>query len=96
MTTSLFAAAAARKIFNPGDTLSASADGTNGTPDLRGYFIRGRGNVGTGAAGNDPSGGRAAAPITDGTNGIPRTSTETRPKNVALTDINCYGQEMVA
>ncbi len=107
----------------------APADGTNGTPDLRGLFVRGRDNVGTGAAGNDPSGSRAIGslqadafqghrhsqnlgsvintatgggeavgggtfqqfalvigdPITDGTNGTPRTSSESRPKNVALT-----------
>jgi len=36
----------------------APADGSNGTPDLRGQFIRGRDDVGTGAAGNDPSGVR--------------------------------------
>lgn len=36
----------------------APADGTNGTPDLRGVFIRGRDDVGTGAAGNDPAGAR--------------------------------------
>lgn len=37
----------------------APADGTNGTPDLRGLFIRGRDDFGTGAAGNDPAGVRA-------------------------------------
>ncbi|MBI3395060.1 MAG: tail fiber protein [Spirochaetia bacterium] len=37
----------------------APADGTNGTPDLRGQFIRGRDDIGTGAGGNDPSGARA-------------------------------------
>ncbi len=37
----------------------APADGTNGTPDLRGVFIRGLDDFGTGAAGNDPSGVRA-------------------------------------
>lgn len=37
----------------------APADGTNGTPDLRGMFIRGRDDVGTGAGGNDPDGSRA-------------------------------------
>ena len=94
--------------------------------------MRGRDNVGTGAAGNDPSGNRAignlqtdafqghwhlpslgtrfleytstsniasgggnangefqstatGSPTTDGANGTPRTATETRPKNVALT-----------
>lgn len=36
----------------------APADGTNGTPDLRGVFIRGRDDFGTGAAGNDPAGVR--------------------------------------
>lgn len=34
----------------------APADGSNGTPDLRGAFVRGRDDVGTGAAGRDPSG----------------------------------------
>jgi hypothetical protein len=101
----------------------APADGTNGTPDLRGLFVRGRDNVGTGAAGNDPSGIRAignlqadafqghqhtvdgtsaggsginvngvggiglptTSTVSDGSNGTPRTSNETRPKNVALT-----------
>ncbi len=110
----------------------APADGTNGTPDLRGVFIRGLDDVGTGAAGNDPSGVRslgnlqgdifqghyhnlsdgnlmqlslttfmgtgastgwwtvtvgpyATNPTNDGTNGPPRTGSETRPKNVALT-----------
>ncbi len=107
----------------------APADGTNGTPDLRGVFVRGRDSVGIGAAGNDPSGSRSIGnlqadafqghrhsqnlgsvvntntgggesvgggtfqqfalvigdPITDGTNGTPRTASETRPKNVALT-----------
>jgi len=28
------------------------ADGTNGTPDLRGRFVRGRDDMGTGAGGN--------------------------------------------
>ncbi|MBL8020170.1 MAG: phage tail protein [Leptospirales bacterium] len=37
----------------------APADGTNGTPDLRGHFIRGRDDAGTGPAGNDPGGSRA-------------------------------------
>ncbi|MBL8020169.1 MAG: tail fiber protein [Leptospirales bacterium] len=37
----------------------APADGTNGTPDLRGQFIRGRDDAGTGPAGNDPAGSRA-------------------------------------
>lgn len=36
----------------------APADGTNGTPDLRGQFIRGRDDVGTGPAGMDPDGSR--------------------------------------
>ncbi len=35
------------------------ADGTLGTPDLRGQFIRGRDDAGTGAAGVDPDGARA-------------------------------------
>ncbi len=35
------------------------ADGSNSTPDLRGLFIRGRDDFGTGAAGRDPSGVRA-------------------------------------
>jgi len=104
----------------------APADGTNGTPDLRGMFIRGRDDIGTGAAGNDPGGVRGLGnfqldafqghrhqtlayhdggaghtdsgtiffgysnidstnPITDGVNGVPRISNETRPKNVSLT-----------
>lgn len=114
----------------------APADGTNGTPDLRGQFIRGRNDVGTGARSDgfeDPAGNRAigdalqsdafqghfhglsvpgfllagdgtmdvmneagpylrgqnsvtiGVPISDGSNGSPRTATETRPKNVALT-----------
>lgn len=37
------------------------ADGTNGTPDLRGVFIRGLDNLGTGAAGRDPWGVRGLA-----------------------------------
>ncbi len=36
----------------------AAADGTNGTPNLRGLFIRGRDDAGTGPAGNDPGGSR--------------------------------------
>ena len=107
------------------------ADGTNGTPDLRGRFIRGMDNMGVGAANVDPqsairtlgheqmdafqghwhsagsnnsgvpslnfgpgfsenSNDRAKPtapaqdPITDGTNGSPRTSSETRPRNVSL------------
>ncbi len=35
------------------------ADGTNGTPDLRGLFVRGRDDFGTGPAGRDPGGVRA-------------------------------------
>ena len=112
-----------------------AADGTNSTPDLRGQFIRGLNNFGTGARGDgneDPNGGArtlgdyqadafqghyhdatgiddfygnrpgglatalppgsnnagseptTGAPITDGTNGAPRTTSETRVKNVAL------------
>ncbi len=41
----------------------APADGTNGTPDLRGQFVRGRDNVGTGAAGKDPAGSRLAGSV---------------------------------
>lgn len=107
----------------------APADGTNGTPDLRGVFIRGRDDIGTGAAGNDPAGVRALGnlqldafqghwhsgpsmmgryigggafnapagvdiqtvtanagdPIPDASTITPRTATETRPKNIALT-----------
>lgn len=109
----------------------APADGTNGTPDLRGLFLRGRNDVGTGARadGNqDPAGNRVIGnlqldafqghrhnvshntgqntgiaapggagadgpagvitildPITDGTNGAPRTANETRSRNVAVT-----------
>ncbi|TGM01698.1 phage tail protein [Leptospira jelokensis] len=37
----------------------APADGTNGTPDLRGVFVRGRDDIGTGPANQDPSGPRA-------------------------------------
>ncbi len=39
----------------------APADGTNGTPDLRGVFIRGRDDLGTaaGAANRDPGGSRS-------------------------------------
>lgn len=112
----------------------APADGTNGTPDLRGRFVRGLDDAGTGAAGVDPDGVRAPGnlqldafqghlhqrnsshlelvilktgggwfpsgsafngydasdlnttgnPLSDGTNGTPRTSSETRPTNVAL------------
>ena len=112
-----------------------AADGTNSTPDLRGQFIRGLNNFGTGARGdgnedpnggartlgdyqadafqghyhdalgvddfygNRPGGGATAlpagsnnagsepttgAPISDGTNGTPRTASETRVKNVGL------------
>lgn len=113
-----------------------AADGTSSTPDLRGQFIRGLNNFGTGARsdGNqDPAGARslgayqadafqghyhkvyriagvgstdsinheagdrdptswtnyggalqARTPISDGTHGTPRISSETRPKNVAL------------
>lgn len=108
----------------------APADGTNGTPDLRGVFVRGRNDAGTGARADgyqDPAGSRAIGdtqadafqghrfnlgvygnvpslgsalatssdvyngvtqtgdPVSDGTNGSPRTASETRPKNVALT-----------
>ncbi|TGM36385.1 phage tail protein [Leptospira levettii] len=37
----------------------APADGTNGTPNLRGAFVRGRDDIGTGAAGRDEAGSRA-------------------------------------
>ncbi|MCW7461413.1 phage tail protein [Leptospira limi] len=36
----------------------APADGTNGTPNLRGAFVRGRDDIGTGAAGRDEAGSR--------------------------------------
>ncbi|EHQ05808.1 Tail Collar domain protein [Leptonema illini DSM 21528] len=36
----------------------APADGNDGTPDLRGRFVRGRDDAGTGAAGRDPDGVR--------------------------------------
>ncbi len=39
------------------------ADGGNGSPDLRGRFIRGRDDMGTGAAGNDSGGTRAVGDI---------------------------------
>lgn len=115
----------------------AVADGTNGTPDLRGRFIRGMDDVGAGPAGVDPDsatrtlgsdqldafqghlhsspsasflvstggwylvtgglGGQLYSstpttgnPANDGTNGNPRTSSETRPRNVAL--IYCMRQ----
>ena len=162
MTTGLFAAAAAMKVFSAGEVISSAeinqnfaiaapegavmafyladcpegwtvADGENGTPDLRGRFIRGMDNMGVGAANVDPdsatrglgdeqldafqshlhwrnsshhpeaylhmSGGtltyvvgpwstvlatHTGEPSTHGTNGDPRTSTETRPRNVAL------------
>ena len=112
-----------------------AADGNNSTPRLRGMFLRGLNDFGTGARadGNqDPNGGArtlgdyqadafqghyhdatgiddfygnrpgglatalppgsnnagseptTGAPITDGTNGTPRTTSETRVKNVAL------------
>ncbi len=113
-----------------------AADGTNGTPDLRGQFIRGLNNfnslAGTRADGNqDPNGGartlgdyqadafqghrhgafgindfygnrpgggatalpggatagsqpETGNPVTDTTNGTPRTTDETRVKNVGL------------
>ncbi len=113
-----------------------AADGTNGTPDLRGVFVRGLNDFGTGtrADGNqDPAGARALLsfqndafqghrhqtlshwynqvgagaqggaginlddsshntidPVSDGTNGTPRTATETRVKNVGL--IYCQRQ----
>lgn len=46
----------------------APADGTNGTPDLRGVFIRGRDDLGTaaGAASRDPGGNRAVADALQG------------------------------
>lgn len=114
----------------------AAADGTNGTPDLRGRFVRGLNDFGTGAgtvsvdpaglrslgglqldafqghriglstmqklsgaiSGADNAGGYQTASfhndtspypspaiiVSDGTNGNPRTSSETRPVNVAL------------
>ncbi|KAB2928982.1 MAG: tail fiber protein [Leptonema illini] len=161
MTTGLFAAAAAMKVFSAGEVISATelnrnfaisapegaimafnlaecpegwaaADGNNGTPDLRGRFIRGLNDFGTGASSVDPAGLRAlrnvqddafqghwhwrntshteeaylqtaggglsysfgpfssvgatytGEPVTDGTNGNPRTAKETRPVNVGL------------
>lgn len=85
MTTGLFAAAAAMKVFSAGEVISsaelnrnfaisapegaimafnlaecpegwAAADGDNGTPDLRGRFIRGLNDFGTGASSVDPAG----------------------------------------
>lgn len=41
----------------------AVADGTGGTPDLRGQFIRGRDDAGTGPAGVDPAGSRAIGDV---------------------------------
>lgn len=106
----------------------AVADGTNGTPDLRGRFIRGMDNMGVGAANVDPQsairtlgheqmdafqghrhgmvngntgngvGNNAVGlfynyfttpsmvgdPTADASGIAPRTSSETRPRNVAL------------
>jgi len=158
ITTTLFAAAAAMKVFSAGEVISAAdlnrnftmaapegavmafylsacpdgwtpADGSPGTPDLRGRFIRGLNDFGTGAGtvSVDPAGTRALGSlqtdafqghwhelfgnfelggpdfgfniharqtyhsstavrraVTDGENGEPRTSTETRPVNVGL------------
>lgn len=159
LTTGLFAAAAAMKVFSAGEVISATdlnrnfamaapegavmafyladcpegwavADGTNGTPDLRGRFIRGMDNMGVGAANVDPqsairtlgheqmdafqghwhtfdqtlrvqnvalfggadgpnygpadSNNQVKGPITDPDSGPVRTSSETRPRNVAL------------
>lgn len=106
-----------------------AADGTNGAPDLRGRFIRGLNNFGTGTVTIDPDGGRSLGseqldafqghwhtlssnvtasgdtvpvvstgftlsgeladgqvrqPISDGTNGEPRVTSETRPRNIGL------------
>ncbi len=44
----------------------APADGTNGTPNLRGMFIRGRDDVGTGPALVDPDGSRAIGALPQG------------------------------
>ncbi|WP_143464806.1 phage tail protein [Leptonema illini] len=112
------------------------ADGTNGTPDLRGRFIRGMDNMGVGAANVDPqsairtlgheqmdafqghrhsplggsfwghtapgsygpasgayywgSSSKTGDPTADASGIAPRTSTETRPRNVAL--IYCMRQ----
>ena len=40
-----------------------AADGTGGTPDLRGRFVRGRDDAGTGAGGNDPDGVRGLGAV---------------------------------
>jgi len=40
-----------------------AADGTSGTPDLRGRFVRGRDDAGTGAGGNDPDGVRGLGAV---------------------------------
>lgn len=92
ITTTLFAAAAAMKVFSAGEVISATelnrnftmaapegavmafylsacpegwtpADGSPGTPDLRGRFIRGLNDFGTGVASVDPQGMRALGSV---------------------------------
>lgn len=94
LTTGLFAAAAAMKVFSAGEVISATelnrnfaisapegaimafnlaecpegwaaADGNNITPDLRGRFIRGLNDFGTGASSVDPAGLRALRNVQD-------------------------------
>jgi len=54
-----------------------------------GYTANGEGGTGTGSANSRLSGGLApnttvTSPTTDGTNGTPRTASETRPRNIAV------------
>ena len=43
----------------------APADGSNGTPNLRGAFVRGRDDIGTGPSGRDPGGSRVIGHFQD-------------------------------
>jgi len=65
---------------------SAQADAFQGHYHSTGYNAGSAGSAGMAQSGAASNGGAltASTPITDGTNGTPRISTETRPRNVAL------------
>jgi microcystin-dependent protein len=68
---------------------SGRAFGTLQTDAMQGhqhthYWLAGSNGTTSGGSGMNPGSSNTSSPVTDGTNGTPRTAAETRPRNVAM------------